>query len=166
MAPKSEPIVNEKSFTANGYFDAPQTFENILEFVEKSLHYDVTLKDLARSNKEGSLNVVGKYDAKRIKSDYYAINLRFTVTVSGIEIEKEINGVKKKVFKGKASIQANSYIQNDWQNKVGDGPIAKFANKLVYGPKLFGKNEYMSTGLESAKDINAIIGELKRNQIK
>ena len=70
------PIVGEKKVAYKGIFDMVEVYNYMKQFIENSLHYDLSEKDyeIAGGSKK---SLLAKFEAEQEFNDYYKIKIIF-----------------------------------------------------------------------------------------
>lgn len=155
------PVVSEKTVSFEGYFSIKDTHKFIKDYLGDTLHYDVTERDLDEKNIDGARNITSKNDAMAQYNDYYAINIRYILEMSGKEVEVDHQGRKKKYVKGKARLSLNAYVIPDYLEKRDLGAVGEFLGRIY--DKFLGKSELNECIEKAAGDVGGVINQFKMN---
>lgn len=124
-------LTNQRKFHFTGYYDIDEVDSALKSYLEDEKHYDTEEIDLERRNTGGKQKLISKVIGDRLINDYYGAHVRYVLLSSGNEVEKEIDGVKKKLTKGTLSISVNSYLVSDHRKERSHyGTIGKFIMKV------------------------------------
>ena len=153
-------ITKERSYSFEGYFDAKEMYQVMKGYLEDHKHYDVSEKDLDEQQHNGKRKIIAKFEAEQMFNDYYKIVLKYSITLTGKELEVELDGVKRRLTEGKAELHINGFIKPDFMNKREKGPLSEFFGKLY--DKFFGRNEFNDCIFRAIGDINALLNTFKQ----
>jgi len=154
------PITKEKKIAFNGIFDIREIYNYLKDYLEKSLHYDTTEKELIETNQKGTRKIDSHYEAELQYNDYFKIILKYRLEASGKEITIEHNGKNLTLTQGAISLKTNSYIELDWQNKRSRSPFSKFLDQIY--SKYIGKKEVEECARKNSSDVANFIKEFKK----
>lgn len=155
------PVVSEKKVSFQGYFNIKDTYKFIKDYLEDTRHYGVAEKDLDEKSLDGSRKITSKNDATAQYNDYYAINIRYILDMSGKEVDIEVGGKKKKFVNGTANLTVNAYVIPDYLEKRDVGAIGEFLGKIY--DKFLGKSELTECQEKAAEDVSGLLTEFKKN---
>lgn len=123
-------IIQAKKVSYEGYIEANEVYKNMMHFLEEELHYDPAEREHEEKDIDGSRKIITKIDASAPYNDYYALNIRFFLDISGKETEIEDNGKKRLVLKGTAVLTINAFVLPDYKEMRDKGPLGEFVGKL------------------------------------
>lgn len=154
------PIASEKKYAYEGIFDLKDTYQFIKQYMEDSLHYDVSEKDYEETNNGDSKRIFVKFEAEQEYTDYYKIIIKYSLEMTGKEITINMNNKDYHRLKGKSKLVVNAYVETDWMEKRQHSPMSEFFNKLY--DKFFGQDDLNKCIFSGVKDVSTLITIFKQ----
>ncbi len=145
------PVGNEKIIEHEGYFDYDVLLEHLLGPIESEKYYDVT--DNYRKRKiadDGTITYDTHAGLDLEYTDYLKGIIDLEIFGEGIPEVVNIEGIPKKLIKGKVKLVIKSYIEPDWLEKMGRFPFIVFMNLIK--ERLFTKTKIEKLTKQIMKD--------------
>ncbi len=154
------PLISEKQYVYEGYFDIKSLYKFVKTYLEDSKHYDVSEKELEEKNDGATKELLSTILAEQEYTDYFKIVLKFKMILGGKEkLIEDSEGHSKKLVKGKAHISINAYLEKDFMNKKHDGPLTSFFRKVY--DKYIGEDELKTAIGSAAGDVGDLLAQFK-----
>lgn len=169
MADK-EQVVKEK-LSHNGIFDFSALYAFMHAWLRDEEGFGVTEEKYSEKVSGNARDIDFKWVAAKTISDYFKMEHQIEAEIRGLtDVEVEVNGVKKKMNKGKISIEFKGYIVKDVQSKWDVTPwyrfLRDFYNKYVIPARIDNMTDKIMGDLRKFKDdIKAFLDQMgKRSQ--
>lgn len=154
-------VISEKAYTFEGIFNLKETYLFLKDYIENNMCYDVTEKEYEEKNTPPSYKIVSNLEIEKYLNDNFHIVIKGKLTLSGKDVEVEINGIKKKMVQGVGNIVLNSYIVPQGDVDPETSPFASFLNQIY--DKFVGNDETEQAMVQSAMDVGEIIDRFKQH---
>jgi hypothetical protein len=154
------PIIKERRYSYTGLFNVKQTYDFCKDFLIFAKHYDVNERDYAETNSDKAEEITAIVEATQDYTDYFVKEIKYVINLSGNKVEVEVNGKKKTMVKGKASLVLNASIEEDASESRNLKGFRKFLND-VYN-KYINKSDLEKCVISTKEDANELIEKFKQ----
>lgn len=151
----------------HGYFDLFAICSGLKNFIREDLHYsDLKEVDFEKRHIGNKQMIISKVVAEKFWDKDFSIVLRYVYTANGEDVEKIVDGKKRKLVKGSAHFYINLYLRKDPHKQIekSHGPLASFIHKVE--DAIFRDEEIHKPIRHGMKDKSLIISHFKTYHLK
>jgi hypothetical protein len=124
MSEREETI--REQLESTGIFDFPALYQFAHSWL-KGKEYAVDEEKYSERVGSSGRDIRIEWKATRLLSDYFKIEHKIFFEIEKLtDVEVEIDGVKKKMNKGKVKMEVKTALIRDWNSKWEAAPITKF----------------------------------------
>jgi hypothetical protein len=124
MAEREETL--KEKLESSCMFDFPAMYQFAHTWL-KGKEYAVDEEKYAEKVGSNSRDITIEWKATKLLSDYFKIEHKIKFEIDKLsDVEVEIDGVKKKMNKGKVTMEIKTALVRDWNSKWEPNPTTKF----------------------------------------
>ena len=153
-------VVERKQVSFTGHFDLKKTYTYLIEYLENSRHFDISVVDYVETNDGKEKEIEAKIICELYYTDYYKVIITFKISLSGIEKEFHIQNSTQILCDGTAKLFINSYIEPDFLNRNFSGGLSTLFRKVY--DRYIGKSELDEAMRQNVEEVSALVGEFKK----
>lgn len=155
MAEKQE--VARERVRFSGIFDYPGAYSFAHSWLYDEKLYGVIEERYNETVKGNARDIFIQWKATRTLSDYFRIELRIKIDITGLsDVEAEIDGEKKKMNRGKIEVDIRGILVRDPYSKWDTTPVSRFFrdvyNKYIIPGKIETMEQRVATVVKDFKD--------------
>ncbi|MFH1211917.1 MAG: hypothetical protein V1659_03220 [Candidatus Woesearchaeota archaeon] len=152
-------IVKDKTVSYEGLLDIKGLFHSIDSWFAINGYDNLDTHSEEKLLETGKKLLVKKKPSKKL-SDYAKSNFEVNVLVTDMkDVEVEHQGVKKKLWHGKANIQINAFLETDYKGSLDNKPFYLFFRVLA---DAFVHKSYVNQWKKKIlNDAEALLKEIK-----
>lgn len=156
-------LVLKEKVEGSGLFDFPALYKFAYSWLREQEGYGVVEEKYAENITGGSRNIDIEWTATKGFGDYFKIQIKLKWEVKGMsEVEVEVDKVKKKMNKGKVTIEFKGELVRDPESKWETTPFYRFLretyNKYIIPSKIDDMRLKVMSEVRTLKDeIKALL---------
>ena len=159
---KENTVIGERMYQFSGVFDVRSTFNDIMNFIEETLIYDVKVKERTENTGDDFKEIKSIFEIDKRVGQHSRVTLKLTIDMKGKEKMVEVDGKEVKVMNSSCTLLINGYTNKDF-NKYFTGDENKklriFLFKFYH--KYIKTNEDTELLIHAYSDVDAIVKRFK-----
>ncbi|MFW6273081.1 MAG: hypothetical protein ACOC2U_04820 [bacterium] len=138
-----------------------QTYAFCKDFLAVSRGYSINERDYSEENSGEKESTNAIVEAECQYNDYFRKTIRYVISLSGKKVEVELNGKKKIMVKGRASLVLNASLDTDYNEMRSKGNnLRKFLDQVFH--KYIAKDEQEKAIGDLIGDVDELIEKFKQ----
>lgn len=155
------PLTRQKKIKIEGYFNLPETYHAVRDYLEKERAYDWGEDDVTEKNDGNHRHLLSILSGDFYYADYFKIMVDIELELDGEEVEIEVDGKKTLFVKGYAKLDIVAHGDANWYDKRSLEPFMNFVAKMM--DKFHGRDTMKSIKKKANEDIDGVIDIFKRH---